>query len=1150
MKRSILALFFAAPALAYDSIEFLEPIKTSEMERPAAAIASVSRIYALDEKKGSLFIYDLSGKLQGSVGKFDKAKGLALSPDGRIFVADTGSSLIQVLDGEGKLKSSFGNRGSDPGKLKNPESIAVGSDGRVYVADTGNDRVEVFTSDGILLTTFGGSGKEPGKFRRPTRIAVDPSDFVYVLDSGNDRIQKFDPSARFVKEMRARGGDFAVDSYGFFYVMDEDAGKIIEEDASGNILGPFGSKGAGRGQYKRLAGISVAADGTLLVLDSGNGRIDRVVITNKLKEAELPPNLQTKISASGPSRAWPYTATQLAAYGDDLYAFLHKEGQLVLLDQDGKETAKFAAAKDVQGIAASKKLGLYFADTGAHRIQKFSLDGKWQANLAESTGVFDSKKKEGRVKAPRGVAINDQGTVYVADTGNRRIDAFNPDGMFLFGIGPSVGQNGQHELQEPVAVAWDKARFVYFLDKAAKKIFKCEPSGSLIAAWGEEGDGPGQFKEPVALAFDGNNYLYVLDASLRRVSVFTKDGKWMTDLFSGGFGKNELSKPESLVVQGSRLLVSDSGKNQITTFDLHPSLAAPAWAGEPSSKDGVVSLAWRAVSDSWTSRYRVFRAPAPHGPFTEIGATPSTRYEDSTVLAYEKYYYRVATEARTKDVGPMGPVAEITVSGQFNRAPVEISTVNIGNIFSANYKWYLKNPVGHVVVSNNVNVPFENVKLTFRLKDFMDFGYDTEVKRLDARKWVEIPLIATLNNRILEISEDTPIQAEFTLTYFEQGKQQTVSLTKPLRIYSRNAITWEDPERIANFVTPKDPPVLEFAREVLRQSPKPGKAEVLNHNVLTAMHLWDALSEAGVKFFTNPNNPYETVSEDQTYPVDYTQFPRETLKRKTGQCDDLTTLFISMLDSTKVRAAILDFPGHMALMFDTEADDPVDAGVPAEYLVAHEGTYWVPVEATMVGRPFQEAVRKAAYSYKAEDARGKVAVIDVRRAWERFEPATMPASDWNAEVPPVEARAKRFEDEADTMIAERYKYLQERFAAELRVKPDDVDARLELGMVEFQAGKKEAALAQFNQILAKDPKNAAALNNVGNVSFHDGDYAAAEKKYLEASAADPEDPSIWLNLVRAAIKLKDKEKALEYGGKAKALQAKLAPAVEALTQGL
>src|SRR6185295_8017072 len=99
--------------------------------------------------------------------------------------------------------------------------------------------------------------------------------------------------------------------------------------------------------------------------------------------------------------------------------------------------------------------------------------------------------------------------------------------------------------------------------------------------------------------------------------------------------------------------------------------------------------------------------------------------------------------------------------------------------------------------------------------------------------------------------------------------------TVPLRVYSRNAITWDDPERIANFVTPKDPPVLDFAREILRQAPKEPLAQALGANLVAAAHLWDALGESGVQFFTNPGNPYEKVSEDPNFPVDYTQFPRE-----------------------------------------------------------------------------------------------------------------------------------------------------------------------------------------------------------------------------------------------------------------------------------
>jgi tetratricopeptide (TPR) repeat protein len=477
---------------------------------------------------------------------------------------------------------------------------------------------------------------------------------------------------------------------------------------------------------------------------------------------------------------------------------------------------------------------------------------------------------------------------------------------------------------------------------------------------------------------------------------------------------------------------------------------------------------------------------------------------------------------------------------------VEISTVAIGNIFSANYKWYLKNPVGRARVTNTTSVPYQGLKLSFRLKEFMDFGYDTEIKKLDGGESAEVPLIATLNNRILEVSEDTPVQAELALTYFQDGKQETVSLTKPLRVYSRNAITWEDPRRIANFMTPKDPPVREFGVETLRDRPLSRAAEVLNPAIVTAMHLWEALSEAGVRFQSNPNNPYEALREDPNFPVDYAQFPRETLKRKSGQCDDLATLLASLLYGANVRAALLDYPGHMALMFDTETDDPAEAGLPEGEMVKHEGTWWIPLEATMMGSPFVEAYRKALYAYKTESGKGRVRILDPRKAWETYEPATLPESVSVNEVPKAAARAKRFASDAETLAGQRYEFLKKLYDDALAADPKDADALVLLGLLEHGKGDAAAAAAAFEAALAVDPKHVSALNDLAGLAFLAGDFAKAEARFLKAAAVEPADAELWLNLVKTAVNLKDREKALAYSQKALALDKSLKPAVDTL----
>ncbi|MBI4676052.1 MAG: tetratricopeptide repeat protein [Elusimicrobia bacterium] len=337
---------------------------------------------------------------------------------------------------------------------------------------------------------------------------------------------------------------------------------------------------------------------------------------------------------------------------------------------------------------------------------------------------------------------------------------------------------------------------------------------------------------------------------------------------------------------------------------------------------------------------------------------------------------------------------------------------------------------------------------------------------------------------------------------------------------------------------------MEYSREVVRTARSEASAGGLNPSLVTAQHLWDALSESGVKFITNPNNPYETVSEDPSFPVDYTQFPRDTLKLKSGQCDDLSTLLAALLESSRVRSALLDFPGHMALMFDTETDDPLEVGLPAEDLVPHDGTYWVPVEATMVGRPLNEAVRKAAYAYRTEDAKGAVKVIDARRAWAAFEPATLPRTEWAPEVPAAEERHKRSKTGLAFWAKERYRFLKAHFQELIKKNPQDLEALNELGVLEHEAGNKGDARKRFGQVLAIDNGDASAWNNLGTLEFLAGDFAAAEADYLKATGADPADPEAWLNLTRCALKLMNPEKAKQYSAKAVSLDPGLAPAVE------
>lgn len=1136
-----LAVLVAVPAAAYDHIEFLEPVPVPGAARGEALAASGDRFYLADPKRGVLLILDRTGKEIRSVGGLADPAGLAVGPEGHVYVAEAGASRVRVFDAEGEPLRSFGRKGSGAGELSKPRGLAVGADGRVYVADTGNDRVQVFTAEGIFLFPLGGKGKEPGLFRGPAGVAVTPSDEVYVLDAGNDRVQKFGADARFAKELPLHGEDFAVDGYGLLYMLDRGKGKVTEVSPDGLVLGRFGTPGSGLGQFRKAAGVAAAPDGTILVGDAGNKRIQGVRLTSKLRSRRLPHNLATKLVITGPERSFPLAASAIAPLGPDLFAFLPAEKAFVRLGPDGAEKARFAAEGpsapgEIAGLAASPERGLYAADARKDRLQRYSLDGKHAADFGGTEGLFASKGKEGRVRAPRGMATDDKGTVYVADAGNGRVQAYNHQGAFLFSFGPTVGP---HALKEPADVAWDPEGFLYVLDRKLKLVLKCVPSGGFQKAWGGEGEGVENLDDPAALAYDGRRYLYVLDRGRSRVAVFDREGRWVTNFFGPGADLRSLSAPADLAVQDGQLVISDPGRGRISAFALHPQVAPPS-AVSTRTVEGRVFLSWEPREDPWVRGYRVLRSSGPWGPFAPVGESRGGEFADEDVEPFREYHYQVASIAETGDVGPPSYPAAVFVPGAVNRPPVEIAALSVGDIFSANYKWYLKNPVGRLTLVNNVNEPFQNVKVSFKLKDFMDYPTETVLPRLEGRASVEVPLSATLNNRILEVSEDTPIQAEASVTYFQDGRKQELSLAQPLKVYSRNAIVWRDPRRIANYVTPNDPPVLDLSKGTERLAGDVPGAEHLNEGLKTAARLWEMLGALGFQFAPSPNNPFERVSQDPAFPVDYTQFPRDTIRRVSGECDDLATLLASMLESVGVRAALLDYPGHLAVMFDTGSSDPLQVGLPPEKMIEHQGTWWVPIEATMVGSPFEEAADRAASDYRRMAAEGKAKIIDLREAWTVYEPATLPPYvsefQFGLEKTAVPRRFARF---AEAYLERRFRYLAGHWEGLLREEGENALALVQLGLVHAQHSRLEEARRLFERALAQAPGDAAALNNLGNLDYLAGRHQEALERYARAAESDPQDAGIRMNLSRTAAALSDRAAAEEHARKAVELDGEL-----------
>lgn len=175
--------------------------------------------------------------------------------------------------------------------------------------------------------------------------------------------------------------------------------------------------------------------------------------------------------------------------------------------------------KGPKNMAFAPDGSMYVADTNNHRIQVFDSS----RNFVKQWGEMGTAP--GQFNEPWGIAIAKDGTVYVADTWNHRIQKFDKDGNFLaqwgtFGDVQTAYDQNLTELYGPRAVAIDSDGNIWVSDTGNERMIKFSPNGEPLASFGGTGGDVGQFLEPVGLAIDKDGNFYVADTWNRRVQVF------------------------------------------------------------------------------------------------------------------------------------------------------------------------------------------------------------------------------------------------------------------------------------------------------------------------------------------------------------------------------------------------------------------------------------------------------------------------------------------------------------------------------------------------------------------------------------------------------------------------------------------------------
>jgi DNA-binding beta-propeller fold protein YncE len=267
------------------------------------------RIHVTDWRNHRVQTFDTAGKVVRVIPVAPYPGGIAVDPSGRLYVAHfkveaDQQHQVTVYDAAGKPAGVWGRSGSGPGEFSWPGGIAVGPDGSVYVADETNHRIQRFTPEGRLLGMWGEYGTGPGQFGGneprgsrtggPQMLAVDRAGGdVYSTEGSVCRVQKFTADGRYlwswVNASSGPGGfggrprnlqgpiGICLDRDERLWITSTN-NRVQQFTTAGRYLRGFGKTGTGPGEFMTPHGLAFDSRGHLYVVDAQNCRIQKFAV--------------------------------------------------------------------------------------------------------------------------------------------------------------------------------------------------------------------------------------------------------------------------------------------------------------------------------------------------------------------------------------------------------------------------------------------------------------------------------------------------------------------------------------------------------------------------------------------------------------------------------------------------------------------------------------------------------------------------------------------------------------------------------------------------------------------------------------------------------------------------------------------------------
>ena len=1093
----------------------------------------------------------------------------------RIFILDGSARQAFILDTKLKLGDTIDLDVSHPTSLSKPVSIAVDARGRIYVGDRGDDDIKAFTLQGTYLFAMHKPLDLDGKIQdfEPAALVVLATGSVAALEPEARAVVVFSRGGKY-EGQTLLNGEFKrlqrliVTETGEYLCTDTKQQKVYKWQSTGELAAAFGARGTGRGKFRKLADLAPDIKGNIIAIDAKNRELQ--IFAFKVPSFPLvaqTPGLSYSVELE---QEEPVSLALVALLHDGLVLFDPKTKEVHLVRGEKKRIVKHPAFKKITAAYVGPKHVCFF-DRSQRKVYvfdnktlKFDFEfggkGRGDGSLSNVTHIMPYKGN----------------AWYLADAGAYKIQVFNKDGIFSTSFGRK-GNLNPPDLGSIDDVIWYNGDLA-ILDRARSLIHVFDTNGKFVRNIAYQM--PAMKIEVVSLAKDVNGFLLLLDKRNSRMLILNEEGRISFRLGSRGRRKMDWDEPTKVIINdaGQMRLADLGGNPRALTYTMHtpgPLTRAKAavdirdwrevavilksYLNAPDNASLVAmpghGLAMSLAMEAHIESKGRFLTEAQYKRTlgfleTQLRKNPKDkeirlalvrelkrrdRMEEAIVMLRQGQKltpdsrFQVLQRAYLRELETSGKATAIVSLGKCASAP----------LFAAVYQSYYDRPVVELTLANQGGKPSLPGKALFMAKAVMDNPTETRIPSLEPFSTTTVKLRTTFNRNVLTYVEPTRLAAEVQVLLGASGKIKPLNMT--FQLMGRNSIDWKKEAMITCFITPKDPDVQVFARQALKTADEQKLQTELDEHLYRALTLFDAMQSVGLYYQPDPNQPFNFSEFTGKGHIDHLQFPRETLAMQSGDCDDLSVLYASLLEGVGITAVLVTSPGHIFSAFSLKhGKKSVDIlGLTPDLLIEHKGDVYVPVETTLLGSPFISAWRVAANTVNKYRAKKQIGIIDLKEAWQKYKTVSLPPHEQKVPLPNKDLLGKMLQRE---LLALNLKQVEKRlsvFKKWLEHEPKNLKLLMFLARSYSEVGVFDAAYQYAQEAMKLDAKNPAIYQVLGNIAYTQNDYAQATEWFIKADKL-AHTASIQVNLALTYLKEGKLLEARKAYGEAKKLDLKLA----------